>query len=55
MVLATGRSVTTGFEPAFVMLKSATQVAVDMYDNIRNTNNSRERLLTADTSDAEWD
>ena len=48
----------TGFEPAFVMIKSAstggtTPYHWNIYDNKRNKTNSRDLILEADTSDAD--
>ncbi len=50
--------INTGFEPAFVMIKSAstggsTPYHWNIYDNKRNTSNPRNLILEADTSDAD--
>ena len=53
---STGTSVTTGFAPAFVMLKRTDSTAGwHMYDNVRKAENPRDLRLLANTSDAEWD
>ena len=51
-------TITTGFEPGFVMIKSAstggsTPYHWNMYDNKRNTTNPRDKILEADTVDTE--
>lgn len=51
---ASGNTVTTGFEPAFVMLKRTDNTGTWlMYDNVRDTTNPRSYYLYANQSDAE--
>lgn len=56
---ATNRPIiNTGFEPAFVMIKSVSTGGTapynwSMYDNKRNTSNPRDKILEANKSDAE--
>jgi hypothetical protein len=51
---ATGNSVTTGFSPAFVMIKRTDNTGTWlMYDNVRDTANPRSYYLYANLSNAE--
>jgi hypothetical protein len=51
---ATGNTITTGFRPAFVMIKRTDSIGNwIMIDNTRSVNNPKSQWLNANTSDAE--
>ena len=49
-----GNPIVTGFEPAFVMIKSSSQAGAEwfMFDNKRNPTNPINEFLKANSSDA---
>ena len=52
---ATGTSVTTGFKPAFVMIKKTAVANWHMYDNTRSPTNPINKVLQADSTRSEGD
>jgi hypothetical protein len=51
---ANGPIVNTGFEPAFLIVKSTTGSGWDIWDNKRNTTNPRNTILTANNNAADY-